>query len=318
MYNNHIIKLGGVIMTEYVFLNGEYVEADKASIPVRTHAFLYGTGVFEGIRAYYNEEEGQMYAFRMKEHYERLLRSAKVMMMESPYTVEEYMKINVELLRKNAYKQDAYIRPTLYKSAQKVGPGLYDNEDSYVLFTTPLGNYYDSNSGLNLCVSSWRRNGDNSIPPSVKITGAYANAALIKTDAHNAGFDDAVVLSESGQVTEGSAMNLIFVRDGKVITTHTTDDILVGVTRNTVLELSKDLGYEVVERAVDRSEIYYMDEIFCCGTGAQITHVSSIDRRMIGDNGKIGEITSKLQTLYYDVVKGKVAKYKHWCTPIYD
>ena len=305
-------------MKEYVFLDGEYIEADKATIPVRTHAFLYGTGVFEGIRGYYNKDDDTVYVFRMKEHYERLLRSAKVMMMESPYTVEEYMKINVELLRKNAYKQDAYIRPTLYKSAQKVGPGLYDNEDSYVLFTTPLGNYYDSNSGLNLCVSSWRRNGDNSIPPSVKITGAYANAALIKTDAHNAGFDDAVVLSESGQVTEGSAMNLIFVRDGKVITTHTTDDILVGVTRNTVLELSKDLGYEVVERAVDRSEIYYMDEIFCCGTGAQITHVSSIDRRMIGDNGKIGEITSKLQTLYYDVVKGKVAKYKHWCTPIYD
>ncbi|DAA95282.1 TPA: branched chain amino acid aminotransferase [Candidatus Gastranaerophilales bacterium HUM_9] len=305
-------------MTEYVFLNGEYVEADKAMIPVRTHAFLYGTGVFEGIRAYYNEEEGQLYAFRMKEHYERLLRSAKVMYMNSPYTVKEYMDINIALLKKNGYKQDTYIRPTLYKSAQKVGPGLYDNEDSYVLFTTPLGNYYDSSTGLHLCVSSWRRNGDNSIPPSAKVTGAYANAALIKTDAHNFGFDDAVVLSESGQVTEGSAMNLIFIRDGKLITTNATDDILVGVTRNTVLELARDLGIEVIERAVDRSELYYMDEVFCCGTGAQITHVSSIDKRMIGDNGKMGEITSKLQKLYFDVVKGKVAKYKHWCTPVYD
>jgi branched-chain amino acid aminotransferase len=314
---NIIIDKGGEIMTEYVYLNGEYVEADKASIPVRTHAFLYGTGVFEGIRAYYNEEEKQMYAFRMKEHYERLLRSAKVMFMESPYTVEEYMQINVDLLKKNNYRQDAYIRPTLYKSAQKVGPGLYDNEDSYVLFTTPLGNYYDSSEGLNVCVSSWRRNGDNSIPPSAKITGAYANAALIKTDAHNFGFDDAIVLSESGQVTEGSAMNLMFVKDGKLITTNTTDDILVGVTRNTILQLAKDLGIDVVERAVDRSELYYMDEVFCCGTGAQITHVASIDRRLIGD-GKIGEITSKLQSLYFDVVKGKVAKYKHWCTPIYD
>ncbi len=305
-------------MTEYAFLNGEYVDAKTASIPIRTHAFLYGTGVFEGIRAYYNEEEGQMYAFKMKEHYERLLRSAKVMFMKSPYTVQEYMDINVELLKKNNYKQDAYIRPTLYKSAQKVGPGLYDNEDSYMVFTTPLGNYYDSNSGLNLCVSSWRRNGDNSIPASVKITGAYVNAALIKTDAHNAGFDDAIVLSESGQVTEGSAMNLIFIRDGKLITTNTTDDILVGVTRNTVIELAKDLGIEVVERAVDRSELYTFDEIFCCGTGAQITHVSSIDKRLIGDNGQIGPITSKLQKLYYDIVKGKVEKYKHWCTPIYD
>jgi branched-chain amino acid aminotransferase len=305
-------------MKEYVFMNGKFVEADKAMIPVRTHAFLYGTGVFEGIRAYYNEEDKQLYVFRMKEHYERMLRSAKVMFMNSPYTVEEYMTQTVELLKKNGYKQDTYIRPTLYKSAIKVGPGLYDNEDSYVVFTTPLGNYYDSEAGLNVCVSSWRRTGDNSIPPRAKVTGAYANAALIKTDAHNFGFDDAIVLSESGQVTEGSAMNLMFVQNGKLITTNTTDDILVGVTRNTVIELAKDLGIEVVERAVDRTELYIMDEIFCCGTGAQITPISSVDKRMIGDNGKIGEITSQLQKLYYDVVKGKVAKYRNWCTPVYD
>lgn len=305
-------------MKEYVFLNGKYVEADKAMIPVRTHAFLYGTAVFEGIRAYYNEEDKQLYIFRMKEHYERMLRSGKIMFMNSPYTIEEYMQQTIDLLKKNGYKQDAYLRPTLYKSAIKVGPGLYDNEDSYCLFSTPFGAYYDAAAGLKLCVSSWRRTSDNAIPPRAKVAGAYANAALIKTDAHNFGFDDAIVLSENGQVTEGSAMNLMFVLNGKLITTPTTDDILVGVTRNTVIELARDLGIEVVERPVDRTELYIMDEMFVCGTGAQITPIESVDKRLVGKDGKLGPVTAQLQKLYFDVVKGKVAKYKHWCTPVYD
>lgn len=304
-------------MTEYVFLDGNYIEADKAMIPVRTHAFLYGTGVFEGIRAYYNQENGQMYTFRMKEHYERMLRSAKVMWMDSPYTIEEYEKITLDLLRKNGYKQNAYIRPTLYKSAIKVGPALDDNTDSFVLFTTPLNDYYDASKGLKVCVSNWRRNSDNAIPPRAKVTGAYANASLIKTDAHVAGFDDAIVLNEQGKVAEGSAMNLCFVSNGKLITTNITDDILIGVTRNTVLELAKDLGIETIERPVDRSELYTFDEVFCCGTGAQIMPITSIDNRKIAD-GEAGVITKKIQSLYYDVVQGKVDKYKHWCTPVYE
>ena len=294
----------------------EYIESDKATIPVRTHAFLYGTGVFEGIRAYYNKEEDQMYAFRMKEHYERMLRSAKVMWMESPYTLEEYCQITKDLLNKNGYRQNAYIRPTLYKSSIKVGPSLDNNKDSFLLFTTPLNDYYDASKGLKVCVSNWRRNSDNAIPPSVKVTGAYANASLIKTDALFAGFDDAIVLNDAGQVTEGSAMNLCFVQNGKIVTTNTTDDILVGVTRNTVLEMAKYLGIPTVERAVDRSEIYVFDEVFCCGTGAQIMPITSIDHRTIGD-GSTGEITRKIQKLYYDIVQGKVEEFKHWCTPIY-
>ena len=302
-------------MQEFVFMNGEYIDSGIAVLPVRTHAFLYGTSVFEGIRAYYNN--GQMYIFRMKEHYERLLRSAKIMLMESPYTLDEYCEQTIELLKRNNYKQDVYIRPTIYTSSDKISPGLNGTKTGYLLFTTPFGDYYDSSRGLDLCISSWRRTSDNAIPPRAKIAGAYANAALINTDAHNCGFDDAIVLSESGQVTEGSAMNMMFVRGGKLITTNVTDDILVGVTRNTVIELAKDLGIEVIEREVDRSELYIMDEIFVCGTGAQITHVSSIDRRPVG-NGKIGDITSKIQKLYFDVVKGNNEKYKNWCTKVYD
>lgn len=304
-------------MSEYVYLKGEYVESDKALIPVRTHAFLYGTSVFEGIRAYYNKDEDQMYAFRVKEHFERMMKSAKIMWMKCPHTVEECCEITKELLKRNNYKADAYIRPTLYKSSIKVGPTLTDNEDSFLIFTTPFGNYFGEERGLKLCVSSWRRNSDNAIPPRAKVSGAYANAALIKTDAHEAGFDDAVVLSENGQVAEGSAMNIFFVINNKLVTSNCTDDILIGITRNTVIELAKELNIEVEERSIDRTEVYLADEVFCCGTGAQIVPVESIDHRLIGD-GKTGNITKQIQDLYFRVVRGQVPKFKEWCMPIYD
>ena len=304
-------------MTEYVYMNGEYVDMAKASIPVRTHAFLYGTAVFEGIRAYWNEEEKQLYVFRAKEHYERLQRSAKIMYMESPHTVEEYCKITVDLMKKNNYREDAYMRPTLYKSAQKVGPGLFDNPDSFMIISNKMGDYIDTSKGLSVCVSSWRRNSDNAIPPRAKVAGGYANAALIKTDAHNAGFDDAIVLDEQGKVTEGSAMNLFIIQNGKLVTTMKTDDILVGVTRNTIIELAKDvLGLEVEERAIDRTELYISDEAFYCGTGAQVSPIVKIDNRKLGD-GNVGPIAKDLQKLYFEVVKGKVPKYKKWCMPVY-
>lgn len=304
-------------MTEYVYLNGDYVDVAKASIPVRTHAFLYGTAVFEGIRAYWNEEEKQLYAFRVPEHYERLVRSAKIMHMDPLHTVDEYCEITKSLLKKNNYKEDAYMRPTLYKSAQKVGPGLYDNPDSFMIIANKMGDYIDTSKGLKVCVSSWRRNSDNAIPPRAKVAGSYANAALIKTDAHNAGFDDAIVLDEQGQVTEGSAMNLFLVQNGKLVTTMKTDNILVGITRNTIMELAKDvLGLEVEERAIDRTELYISDEAFYCGTGAQVSPIVSIDGRKLG-NGQVGPIAKDLQKLYFDVVKGRVPKYKKWCMPIY-
>ena len=303
-------------MTEFYFMNGEYVEASKAMIPARTHAFLYGTAVFEGIRGYWNEEEKQLYVFRAPEHYQRLIHSGKIMHMESPYTIEEYCKITCDLLKKNGYKENCYMRPNLYKSAQKVGPGLYDNPDAFMIIPNKMGDYIDTSKGLRVCVSSWRRNSDNAIPPRAKVAGGYANAALIKTDAHNAGFDDAIVLDEAGKVTEGSAMNLFIVQNGKLITTKKTDDILVGVTRNTIIELAKDLGIPVEERAIDRTEFYISDEAFYCGTGAQVSPIVSIDNRQLGD-GKVGPVATELQKLYFDVVCGRVPKYKKWCMPVY-
>lgn len=301
----------------YVFMNGEYIPYDQAKLPVRTHAFLYGTSVFEGIRAYWNEEEKQAYIFRMKEHYERIHNSAKIMHMKPDYSVQEMCDITIELLRRNLPDSDTYIRPTLYKSAEVVGPKLIHNKDSFLIFTTPLGSYVDITKGLSVCVSSWRRSDDNAIPPRAKISGCYANTALIITDAVKAGFDEAIVLSHEGHVTEGSAMNLYLVENGKLITTRSTDNILIGVTRNTIKELAeKEFGLEVIEREIDRTELYIADEAFYCGTGAQISPITSIDKRDLGD-GQVGPITKKLQDKYFEVVKGKVDKYKHWCTPVY-
>ena len=304
-------------MQEFVFYDGKFIEKEKASLPIMTHAFLYGTGVFEGIRAYYNKEENQLYAFRVKEHFERLMRSAHVMYMENPFTIDEYCANLKELLKKNNYRQDVYIRPNLFKAAEKIGPGLLNNKDSYLLFTLPMGDYIDTAKGLNVCVSNWRRNSDNAIPPRAKVSGAYANTALIKSDAQLSGFDDAIVLDENGRVTEGSAMNLFLVQNGKLVTSRTTDNILIGVTRNTIMQIAKDADIEVEEREVSRTELYTSDEAFYCGTGAQISPIVTIDHRKLG-TGKVGSIASKLQNLYFDVVKGKVDKYKEWCMPIYD
>lgn len=305
-------------MAEFVYMDGNYVEKEKATIPVMTHGFLYGTSIFEGIRAYYNPEEKQLYAFRVPEHFERLKRSAKVMRMKVSNSVEELCDVTKTLLNKNQYQQDTYIRPTMYKAAQKIGTHMLDNPDSLLIFSVPMGDYIDTSKGLRVCVSNWRRTSDNAIPPRSKIGGAYVNAALISTDARLAGFDDAVVLSEDGTITEGSAMNLFLVMDGKLVTTQSTDNILKGITRDTIIQLAKEvMGLEVVERTIDRTELYVADEAFYCGTGAQVSPIVNIDNRDLGD-GKIGPISTELQKLYFDVVKGRVPQYKKWCMPIYD
>ena len=304
-------------MTEFVYMDGKYVEKEKATIPVMTHGFLYGTSIFEGIRAYYNPEEKQLYAFRVPEHFERLGRSAKVMHMKLSQNVDELCAITKTLLQKNKYQADTYIRPTAYKSAEKIGTHLLNNPDSLLIFTVAMGDYIDISKGLRVCVSNWRRTSDNAIPPRAKIGGGYVNAALIATDARLAGFDEAIALTEEGEVTEGSAMNLFLVMDGKLITSKTTDNILKGITRDTVISLAEDLGIEVIERAIDRTELYVADEAFFCGTGAQISPIVNIDNRDLGD-GKVGPISSEIQKLYFDVVKGRVPKYKKWCMPIYD
>ena len=305
---------------QYAFLDKGFLEFKDAKISVMTHAFMYGTAVFEGIRAYWNPETKKLHALFVREHLERLLQSAKIMRMQPDLSVNDMEKIVLDLLRKNAPTNDAYVRPSWFKSCTRIGPNLIspngENEDSFVCTSIDLGDYLDTSKGLSVQVASWRRISDNAIPARAKVNGSYVNTALSKSSAHLAGFDDAIFLTEDGDVAEGSAMNLFIVRNGKLITSGITDNILEGITRNFVIELAQnELGIEVESRTIDRTELYVAEEAFFVGTGAQISPIGRIDNYEIGDTG-MGPICKQLQALYSEICKGNNDKYKHVLTEV--
>ncbi len=297
------------------FFQGEYVPLSQAKVSVMTHALHYGTGVFEGIRGNWNEEQGVVNIFRLREHYERLLRGARLLMLNIPYSVAELCDITVELVERNEHSQDIYVRPLVYKSAEMVANlKLQDLESDFTLITVPFGNYLGSDL-LHCCTSSWRRVDDPMIPARLKICGIYVNSILAKTEATLAGFDEAIILNQDGHVCEGSGENLFVISDGRIITPSLEDNVLPGITRDTVIELAEtELGLKVQERSIDRSELYLADEVFLTGTAAHLTPVVELDHRLIAD-GKAGPVSSKLQKMYFDIVVGRNEKYRHWCTP---
>jgi branched-chain amino acid aminotransferase len=298
-------------------MNGRFLPLSEAKIPVMTHGFLYGTATFEGIRAYWNEEQGQLYALKMLDHFKRMERSAKVLLMKLPMPPQELVGLTVDLLRQNGYRQDTYIRPTLYKSTEAIGVRLHGLEDGFVLFAVPFGEYIAIDRGISAQVVSWRRNSDQALPARAKIVGGYVNSAFSKSEAVLNGYDEAIVLTTDGHVSEGSAENLFMIRDGKLITPPGTDDILEGITRQGLMQLAREeIGTEVIIRSIDRSELYSADEVFLCGTGAQISPVVEIDHRPVG-NGEVGPITRHIAQLYFDTVRGKLPAYSDWVTPIY-
>lgn len=298
------------------YFEGKFVPIEEAKLSVLTHAFNYGTGLFEGIRGYYSKEEDNIFIFRLQEHVDRLVRNFKILCMEIPETSEDIAKICIELVRRSEFREDTYLRPICYKSAHSLGPLVHNVASSFTCYAIKLGDYVDV-SGLDVAVSSWRRLSDNAIPSRAKTTGSYVNSALAASEAYQAGFDEAIFLREDGTVAEGSAMNIFMVLDGELITTPPTADVLVGITRNTVMQLAREaFNIPVIERPISRSELYVCDELFFCGTGAQVAPVSSVDRREVGGGGT-GPITKKLQDLYFDVVQGKVEEYRHWCSPVY-
>jgi len=305
-------------MGAYAYFRGQIVPLEQANINVATHAFNYGTGVFEGIRAYWNQEQEQLYLFRMREHYERLRRNCRVIYIELRQTIEELESITIQVLRACGFREDTYVRPVAYKSSEGIGVRLHDLEDDLTIFAVPFGKYIEREEGARACVSAWRRLDDNAIPARAKLTGAYVNSALAKTDAHFHGFDEAIVLTECGHVSEGSAENLFIVRDGVLITPPVTDNILEGITRATVMELAqRELGLPTLERTIDRSELYTADEAFFCGTGVQIAAVVNIDHRPVG-SGVIGPITRQIRDLYFAMVRGQLPAYVGWLTPVYE
>jgi branched-chain amino acid aminotransferase len=299
------------------YFEGKVIPLSEAKVGILTHAFSYGTGCFEGIRAYFNEEHGQLYIFRAVEHYQRLENSAKVLLMSLPDTAEGLTDKTAYLLRESGIYTDAYIRPMMYKADEIIGVRLHNLRDDLYITVQPFGNYIDIDRALNVGVSSWKRIDDNMIPARAKVTGAYVNSAFAKSEAMLNGFDEAIMLDNEGHVSEGSAENLFMLRNGVVYTPPVTSNILEGITRSTIMTLLRDeLHVPVVERVIDRTELYVCDELILCGTGAQIAPVGSVDHRPIG-NGGVGELGRALQELYFEVVRGNVPKYLHWCTPVH-
>jgi branched-chain amino acid aminotransferase len=304
-------------MPSYAFFKGEYVPLSEAKIGVMTHALHYGTACFEGIRGNWNEEKQQMYLFRLAEHYQRLLSSCKVLKISLPYSVEELCRITVELARKCDFKQDIYLRPLAYKSSEALGVRLHDLEADFLAFIIPWGPYLDMDKAR-CAVSSWRRPDDNTMPPQAKLTGLYINNALAKTEAIENGYDEAIMLTPQGYVSEGSGENIFLVIDGKLVTPAIYSSILVGITRETVIKLAKEeLGIETVERQVARNELYTAQECFLTGTAAHITPVAEIDGRRVA-GGEIGEVTARLQKIYFEVIRGNHPGCGDWCLPVYE
>ncbi len=302
-------------MPSYAYFHKQFVPLSEAKIGVMTHALHYGTGVFEGIRGNWNSGQKQIYLFRLKQHYERLHNGCRVLKIKLPYTVDELCQITVELVERCGFQEDIYIRPLAYKSSEALGVRLHELDDDFLVFAIPWGPYLPDKARCS--ISSWRRPDDNVNPPQVKSTGIYINNALAKTEAVENGFDEAIMLAPDGHISEGTGENIFLVIDGKLVTPASYNSILMGITRQTVIELARnELSIETIERQVVRSELYTAEECFLTGTAAHITPVAEIDRRLIG-NGEVGEITKKLQKIYSEIIRGNNPKYLSWCTPVY-
>ncbi|HYO87043.1 MAG TPA: branched-chain amino acid transaminase [Candidatus Limnocylindrales bacterium] len=302
----------------FAFFGGRIVPFEQATVSVLTHSFNYGTGVFGGLRGYWNDDEDQLYVFRPLDHFERLIQSANLLRIHLPYTPEELNQILHELLHKENFRQNCYIRPLAYKSTEMIGVRLHDVDDAFTMFAMPFGSYIANEDGAHVCFSAWRRVDDNAIPARGKIVGAYANSALIKSDALLAGYDEALVLNQEGHVTEASAANIFMVRRGVVYTPPPQADVLEGIVRRALITLMRDdLGIEVVEREIDRTEVYVADELFLCGTGVQVAAITRVEHRPIG-SGLMGAITEAARNLFFRVVQGRVPQYREWLSPVYE
>lgn len=301
----------------FVFANGKIVPEDEVSLSIRSKAFNYGLGCFEGIRAYWDEDAKQLYGFKLEEHYKRLHESCKAIRIKLPYTVEELCKITVDLLKANEFKTTTYIRPVAFKASNLISPSLYnDDEDGFVIYCTPMG-AYAGKTELRTAVSSWRRVCDTMLPPRVKATASYLNSALASAEVLENGFDEAILLTQEGYVSEGPGENIFMVKEGKLVTPAASENILEGITRKLVMKLAaEELGIEVVERRVARTELYAAEELFFSGTAMEVTSIVEVDRRTVG-TGHMGPVCKNLQKLFNEVTIKKNDKYSDSCTPVY-
>ena len=304
-------------MPKYVFFRGRVVPYSDVKVGVLTHALNYGTAVFGGIRAYWNDDEKQLFVFRPQDHFLRFLQSAKLLCMELPHSADDMVNGLLELIRTEGHKEDLYIRPLAFYADEIIGVRLHDLHPEVSMVVMPFGHYVSNEEGMHVTVSSWRRIDDNVIPARGKIAGAYVNSAFAKTDALRSGFDEVIVLNSDGHISEGSAANFFLLRNGVFATPPITDNVLEGITRRTVMQIIREeLKMEVHERQIDRTELYLADEAFLCGTGVQISPIARVDHRPVG-TGRMGDATARLRTIFFDVVRGKSPKHREWCTPVY-
>jgi branched-chain amino acid aminotransferase len=297
------------------YFEGDFVPMKDAKVSIMTHAFMYGTATFEGIRAYWNAEQGKLYGLKVREHVERIRQSCRILLMKDIPSVDELTRLIIETVRRNGFREDVYIRPSFYKSTKAIGVRLHDLDNELYIITLPFGNYIDTASGVRLMTSSWRRNADEALPARGKIVGGYVNMAFQKSEAELNGFDEAVVLTAGGHVNESSAANIFVIRDGVALTPPVSDDLLEGVTRKALVELMANEGIPTAERSIDRSELYVADEIFVCGTGVQVSPVVEVDHRPVG-SGEVGPIARLVRDRYFEAVRGQLPAYQHWLTPI--
>jgi branched-chain amino acid aminotransferase len=298
--------------SSYAYLRKRIVPLEEAVVPVMTHAFLYGTAVFEGIRGNWSDDQEATLLFRPVEHFERLKKSAHIMHIGLPESADALTSITSDVVATCGFREDVYIRPIAYKSGEVIGPKLDGVEDDFMVFAIPFGNYLDLDAGIRCQTSTWRRVPDTSIPARAKVNGLYVNSALAKTEAIENGFDEAIMLNDDGHVSEGSGENLVMVRHGRLIMPSRSDNILEGITLDSVCTLARqELGMEIIERTIDRSELYIADEVFLTGTAAHISAVTEVDRRAVGD-GRVGAVTSRLQKLFFECIRGRNPKYAHW------
>jgi branched-chain amino acid aminotransferase len=300
-----------------VFSNGEFRRYDEAKVGLLTHGLQYGTGCFEGIRGYWVPEDRELYLVLLREHYERLKISAKILTMEIPYSVDELVAITVDLTQRNGFETDIYLRPCVFKSAEDIGVRLHNVPQTFAIIPVPFTTYLDSSKGLNVCVSSWRRADDTMAPPRAKITGLYVNSALAKSEAIGNGYDEAILLSHDGHVSEGSAENVFMVRNGALYTPDPSQNVLEGCTRRAIMTIAQEqFGIPVYERSIDRGELYAAEELFFTGTAAGTAYIASVDKRIVGD-GTMGPVTRKLSEFYQRAVRGKESVYADWLTATY-
>jgi branched-chain amino acid aminotransferase len=306
-----------VTLPRLAYFGGRIRPYSEAKVGVMTHAFNYGTGAFGGLRGYWNPEDEQLFLFRPIDHFTRLLNSARLLCAEVDFTPQSLRDIALDLMRQEGLREDCYLRPLIYKSDEVIGVRLHDLHDELTMFCIPFTRYVERDDGAHVTISSWRRIDDNAIPARGKITGAYVNSAFIKSDALQAGFDEALVLTDQGHISEGSAENIFMLRDGVLVTPPVTENILEGITRRTIITLARqELGLEVVERPIDRTEVYLCDELLLTGTAAQVTAVTYVDHRRVGE-GVMGPMATRLRKLYDDVVRGRMPNYRYWTEPVY-